>query len=50
MAHAEQHSKGFHQQRLAEAATQPDDVDRAAMSLPMPKSKASAKKQPSPAK
>jgi len=46
LAHAEQHYDSFHQQRLAEAATQPDDFDRAVKGLPTPRAKASAKKKP----
>ncbi len=47
LAHAEQHYDSFHQQRLADAATQPDDFDRALKSLPKPKAKAPPKKKPS---
>lgn len=46
LAHAEQHYDSFHQQRLADAATQPDDFDRALKSLPRPKAKAPPKKKP----
>lgn len=46
LAHSEQHYDSFHQQRLADAATQPDDFDRALKSLPRPKAKAPPKKKP----
>ena len=39
LTHAEQHYDSFHRQRLAKAAAQPDDFDRAVKSLPSPKAK-----------
>jgi hypothetical protein len=34
LAHAEQHYDTFHRQRLAEAAAQPDDFEKAVKQLP----------------
>jgi len=46
-AHAEQHYDAFHRQRLAEAATQPDDFDQAVKQLPItPKKKAKKPTKP----
>ena len=47
LAHAEQHYDAFHRQRLAEAAAQPDDFDRAVKNLPEPKAKSKKKKRKS---
>ena len=44
LTHAEQHYDAFHRQRLAEAAAQPDDFDRAVKNLPEPKAKPKKKK------
>ncbi|MDA1273884.1 MAG: RhuM family protein [Verrucomicrobia bacterium] len=44
LAHAEQHYDNFHRQHLADAATQPDDFDRAVQQLPKPKAKGKKKK------
>ena len=47
LAHAEQHCDAFHRQRLAEAAAQPDDFDRAVKSLAVPKAKSKKRKRKS---
>ena len=47
LAHAEQHYDAFHRQRLAEAAAQPDDFDRAVKNLPEPKAKPKKKQRKS---
>ena len=45
LAHAEQQYDVFHRQRLAQAAAQPDDFDRAVKSLPKPKAHPPGKKR-----
>jgi hypothetical protein len=46
LAHAEQHYDTFHRQRLAEAAAQPDDFEKAVKQLPPPKAKPTKKAPP----
>ncbi len=46
LAHAEQHYGSFHRQRLADAAMQPDDFERALTHLPSKKASLRTKKKP----